>query len=147
ETPRPPCSTRCFDPTGSPVRTYSSTTRRRISRFLGVRSIRESLICRSLAAAQAVSGRSAGLVGEERRRDAAAEEAPATGQRQPLGPGPPLGRDQALTPESLERAAIDRSVNCGEFDRFVEPQTEHHQLPQACARIDRLLLPRRSAPT
>ena len=84
ETPRPPRSTSPFEPTGWPLVTYCSTTRRRIRRWRSVRRRREAHLQgkRSLA-----RGRS----GEQLGRDAAAEEAAARGQR--------------------ERSAVDRSVD------------------------------------
>src|SRR4051812_2437253 len=95
----PARSTRFFEPTGSPVATYSSTTRSRISRWRLLRSGPGSI---TLSPAKRLR--------QEVGRDAAAEEAASLGQNKRLAAVHTRALGEAEPLEPRERIAIDRPV-------------------------------------
>src|SRR5215218_6326684 len=122
ETRSPERWTSVFEPTGSPVATYSSTTRRSRSRL---RSL-SSAICRNLPFGHQQLG-----------RDAAAEEAPPPRQLERVPPG----RDQPVPLEPGQGVAVDRVVQAGEPQGLVEAEPEHDPLPSRRLRLELLDLP------
>src|SRR5436190_8046217 len=130
ETSRAVRSISVREPTGWPVATYASTTPRRIAAWRVVSS--GSVTCCMAFA---------GILGQQVRRDASAQEAAALRQRQ-LSPGRGLLRAHEAEPlEALERMPVQGPLEPVEREGLVEPQPEHHSLALAHLRRKLLELP------
>src|SRR5205823_709896 len=117
-------STRCFEPTGWPVATYSSTSFPRMSRWRGV-----SCICIAFAAILARFAarplRRRPSLREQLGRHAAAEEPTSRRQRDTLtgvAAARPRREPELLKP--ADRREIDCALEPAERERLVEPQPE-----------------------
>src|SRR4051794_32831069 len=132
-------STRCREPTGWPVATYSSTTRRRISCWRSVSSVR--------AGSPAISStkcRSPPSSGQELCGHAAAEEAAALGERERRFDSVAATDDQPQLLEPLDRVFVEGAGQPAERERLVEPQAKDHLLLELDLGGQRLELARRS---
>ena len=124
ETVRPERSTSPFEPTGSPVAMYSSTTRRRISRLRSVSWVGRSwVICRRFyASSSAVTPPP-----RKRPRRVSASRAPSSRRR-----ARPCRSRRATA------AWSSASLEAGERERLVEAEPEQHALLAPGVAVERL---------
>src|SRR5262249_20846472 len=132
----PARTTGLFEPTGSPLSTYSSTTRRRTSAWRSV----------SVVPASAISLQ--GILGEQLHGNGAAEPPPARSQDQSRQPVPVGTEGRETEPlDAAERSRIHRARRLGQRQPRVEPQPQHQPLLRARALVQLLDLARRRSPT
>src|SRR5439155_15144765 len=145
ETVRPARSTRCLEPTGCPVVTYSLTTNARIRRCRVVSSGPSDAICSDFRLrARPPRLRST----DELRRDTAPEETATRCERDPSRSRQTVGdRRQPQPRQPFERFGVHDAFDAVERERLVETKAEHDLFPATNVFAERLDLPRRQLAT